>query len=108
VICSRGHVQDHPVLGLGPLSVQPDHQRTGVGTALVHSVLGAAEALNEPLVALLGDPAYYGRFGFRPSTQVGISAPQPSWGDLFQVRTLASYDAGLTGVFRYSEAFDRL
>ncbi len=108
VICSRGRVDGHPALGLGPLSVHPDHQRGGVGSALVHAVLGAAEALDEPLVALLGDPGYYGRFGFHPASQVGIIAPEPSWGGYFQVRTLAAYDADVTGAFRYSEPFDRL
>ena len=43
----------------GPLSVRPDRQRRGVGSALMHAVLGAADALGEPLVALLGSTAYY-------------------------------------------------
>ena len=37
-----------PALALGPLSVRPDSQRRGVGSALVHAVLGAADALDEP------------------------------------------------------------
>lgn len=68
VLATRAHVGSLPVLGLGPLSVHPGHQRRGVGSALMHAVLGAADALDEPLVALLGDPAYYHRFGFGPST----------------------------------------
>ena len=65
MVCSRGHVDQAPVLALGPLSVRPDRQRGGVGSALMHAVLGAADALGEPLVALIGNPAYYRRFGFR-------------------------------------------
>src|SRR5262245_24011636 len=42
VVCTRGHVDNSRVLGLGPLSVRPQSQRTGVGTALMHAVLGAA------------------------------------------------------------------
>ena len=64
VVCTRGHVGGRPVLGLGPIGVLPDRQAGGVGAALMHAVLGAADALGEPLVALLGDPAYYRRFGF--------------------------------------------
>lgn len=45
---------------LGPLGVAPSHQAAGIGSALVHAVLGAADALDEALVALLGAPAYYG------------------------------------------------
>lgn len=110
VLCTRGHVGPDPALGLGlgPLSVHPDHQRRGVGQALVHAVLGAADAFGESLVALLGSPAYYGRFGFRPATDYGITAPDPAWGDYFQVRTLTAYQPTLKGAFVYAEPFDRV
>lgn len=107
VVFTRGSVDGTPVLGLGPISVDPAHQGSGVGSALMHAVLAAADALDEPLVALLGDPAYYGRFGFRPATEVGIAAPEPAWGDLFQVRTLTAYEPGLTGRFTYAAPFSR-
>ncbi|MFJ7996413.1 GNAT family N-acetyltransferase [Streptomyces sp. NPDC096310] len=108
VVCTRGRAGGDPVLLLGPLSVHPDHQRRGVGLALVHSVLGAADALGEPLVALLGSPAYYGRYGFRNSTEYGIVPPDPSWSEYFQVRTLSAYRGGLTGTFGLAEPFDHL
>ncbi|MFR9673632.1 GNAT family N-acetyltransferase [Streptomyces sp. TR06-5] len=108
VVCTRAQVARRPVLGLGPLSVHPRHQRSGVGSALVHAVLGAADAQGEPLVALLGDPAYYGRFGFRPATEHGIDPPDPRWGAHFQVRPLAAHDAALRGRFAYAEPFDRV
>ena len=108
VLCTRAHVGDVPVPGLGPLSVRPDRQRQGVGTALMHAVLGAADALGEPLVALLGDPGYYARFGFRPSTECGIAPPDPGWGAYFQVRVLSRYDPGVRGAFRYPEPFARV
>ncbi|MFG2924600.1 GNAT family N-acetyltransferase [Streptomyces sp. NPDC048305] len=108
VVCTRGHVGTTPALGLGPLSVHPGHQGRGVGIALVHTVLGAADALEEPLVALLGSPAYYGRFGFRTSTDHGIIAPDPAWGEYFQVRPLNAYDAALRGIFAYAAPFERL
>jgi putative acetyltransferase len=107
VLCTRGHVGRVPVLALGPLSVRPDHQRRGVGSALMHAVLGAADALGEPLVALLGDRAYYGRFGFRLSADYQITPPRPQWGPHFQVRTLAGYQPSLSGTFAYPEPFDR-
>ncbi|MFI0943778.1 GNAT family N-acetyltransferase [Streptomyces sp. NPDC021020] len=108
VLCTRGHVGTVPALGLGPLSVHPHHQRRGAGLALVHSALAAADALGEPLVALLGSPAYYRRFGFRPSTDLGITPPDPSWGAYFQVRTLSAYLPGLRGAFAYAEPFNDL
>jgi putative acetyltransferase len=107
VVCSRGTVGlTNPVLALGPLSVRPDRQRRGVGSALMHAVLGAADALGEPLVALLGSTAYYPRFGFRPAAEYGISPPEPQWEPHFQVRTLTAYRPRLTGPFAYPEPFD--
>jgi putative acetyltransferase len=107
VLCTRGHVGRDPALGLGPLSVRPERQRCGVGSALVHAVLGAADALGEPLVALLGDPGYYSRFGFRLSGEYAIKPPKPEWQPHFQVRVLSGYQPGLRGVFSYPEPFDR-
>ena len=107
VLCTRGHVGQDPVLGLGPLTVRPDQQRHGVGSALMHAVLGAADALGEPLVALLGDPAYYRRFGFRPAADYQITAPRPQWQPHFQVRVLNGYQPGLRGMFTYPQPFDR-
>lgn len=108
VVCTRGHVGTAPALGLGPLSVHPGHQRRGVGLALVHTVLGAADALGEPLVALLGSPAYYGRYGFRAGADHGIAAPDSSWGEYFQVRVLTAHDPAVQGIFRYAEPFERV
>lgn len=106
VVCSRAHVlPDTPVLGLGPIGVLPDHQGNGIGRALVEAVLDAADTRGEPLVALLGSPAFYGRFGFVRSTDRQIAPPDDSWADHFQVRTLGSYDDVITGRFRYAAPF---
>jgi len=108
-VCTRGFVGDVPALGLGPIAVDPATQRAGVGSALMHAMLGAADATGEPFVALLGSPVYYGRFGFVHSTDVGIDPPDPAWGDHFQVRTLWAWDpATCRGPFRYATPFDHL
>lgn len=108
VVCSRGSVGGKPVLALGPLSVRPDRQLAGVGSALMHAVLGAADALGEPLVALLGSTAYYPRFGFRLASEYGIAPKEPPWVPHFQVRTLTAYGPGLRGLFAYPEPFDHV
>jgi putative acetyltransferase len=107
VVCSRGRLEPdgHAVLGLGPIGVDPDRQRDGIGSALMHAVLGAADALGEPIVALLGDPAYYNRFGFAPARTYDIEPTDETWGDFFQVRTLASYRPELHGTFHYAAPF---
>lgn len=108
VIATHGRLAERPALGLGPLSVDPAHQGRGIGSALMHSILGAADAMGEPVVVLLGDPALYARFGFVPASGLGIEAPDPAWGDYFQARTLSAWRTQYAGPFRYAAPFDRL
>jgi putative acetyltransferase len=108
VLCTRGTVAAAAVLALGPLSVRPGRQRSGVGQALMHAVLGAADALGEPMVVLLGSTGYYPRFGFRLASEYGITPQRPEWAEHFQVRTLAAYDPAVRGEFAYPEPFDRM
>jgi putative acetyltransferase len=71
----------------------------------MHAVLGAADTLGEPLVAVLGDPRYYARFGFRPTGEYGIDPPVDSWRPHFQIRTLTTYAASVRGMFTYPQPF---
>ncbi|MBI4882693.1 MAG: N-acetyltransferase [Actinobacteria bacterium] len=106
VVTTRGFVGDTPALGLGPIGVLPTFQGRGVGLALMHATIGAADALGEPLIALLGSPDYYARFGFIASTTIGVTAPQTAWGNHFQVRTLTTYRSEIRGPFTYATPFD--
>jgi putative acetyltransferase len=107
VIATRGWLEPLGILvvGLGPLGVHPDRQRRGVGTALVHALVAVAEAADERLIALLGDPGYYRRFGFVRSTELDVEPPDPAWGEHFQVRRLNGLP--VSGTFRYAAPFDR-
>jgi putative acetyltransferase len=105
VATSVASVGAHRVVAVGPLGVAPSWQRRGVGSALMHALLGAADALGEPVVVLLGSPAYYGRFGFERADAYGITPPVAEWGEHFMVRRLTSWTPGLTGDFRYAPAF---
>lgn len=95
-------------IGLGPLAVLPDAQRTGVGAALMHAALAAADALGYPVVVLLGHRDYYPRFGFVPASTLGIVPGEPAWGDHFQARTLSAWSPALAGTFHYASPFARL
>lgn len=108
VVCTEGHVGDAAVLGLGPVGVLPDQQGQGVGEALMHAVLGAADALGYPVVVLLGHLEYYPRFGFEAASALGIVPTEPAWGDHFQARKLSTWSPALTGAFRYARPFDAL
>jgi putative acetyltransferase len=69
-----GHVAFSPVTisggtrnwyGLGQVSVLPELHRRGIGTALIEEGLSRLKGLNARGCCLVGDPSYYGRFGFR-------------------------------------------
>jgi putative acetyltransferase len=105
VVCTRGHVADTLAVGLGPLGVRPELQGTGVGSALMYASIGAADALDEPLIALLGDQKYYGRFGFVAAARHAIRPPEADWGEHFQVRTLTAWRPSISGTFRYASPF---
>ncbi|MFJ9369104.1 GNAT family N-acetyltransferase [Nocardia sp. NPDC101769] len=105
VCLTRATIGPFPVLALGPIGVRSDHQRKGIGSALMHAALGAADALDEPLVGLLGSLEYYPRFGFVPGTRLGIIPDKPDWTPHFQVRPLTAYELEIKGEFRYADAF---
>ncbi|MEC3977780.1 GNAT family N-acetyltransferase [Amycolatopsis sp. H20-H5] len=95
-------------VGLGPIGVLPEHHGAGVGSALMHAVVAAADALGYGVVILLGDPKFYSRFGFVLASTFSITPPEPDWARYFQVRTLAAYTPAVSGAFRYAPAFERL
>lgn len=66
-----------PALLLGPLAIEPARQGRGVGRALVFHSLDVAAQAGHRLVFLVGDPAYYERFGFDPVPR-GIVMPDES------------------------------
>jgi predicted N-acetyltransferase YhbS len=66
-----------PALVLGPLAVDPSCQKLGVGAALTERALLAARRLGHGAVILLGDAAYYARFGFSALKTGELSLPGP-------------------------------
>jgi predicted N-acetyltransferase YhbS len=66
-----------PALLLGPLAVAADRRNRGVGTALVRSTLDAARRRGHRIVLLVGDAAYYGRFGFSSEKTQALWLPGP-------------------------------
>jgi putative acetyltransferase len=112
-----GHVQlstswvDAPaqlveVLVLSPLGVRPDHQRRGIGRALVSRALQHAEALGAPLVFLEGDPRYYSQLGFERASDHGFSRPSVRIPDpAFQVAVLPGWTAQVRGALVYNDTF---
>ncbi len=66
------------------------------------ALVGAAGELHWPLLVLLGDPAYYGRFGFEPASPLALSyTPAGAGNPHFQARRLTGSSAPLRGEFGY-------
>jgi len=92
-------------IGLAPLAVTPTLQGQGIGSALVETGLVRLKDRNESLVFVLGDPGYYGRFGFSRDAARGYECDYAS--DHFMALKLAA-DAPKRGQVRYPAAFAAL
>jgi putative acetyltransferase len=92
-------------LGCAPVAVLPAFQRRGIGTALMAAGLEQCRLKDTPFVVVLGDPAYYARFGFEPASQYRLESEYNA-GDAFQVLLLKP-DAlpAQEGLVRYAEEF---
>ncbi len=67
-----------PLVMVGPVAVIPSRQGGGIGRALMHHMLAAVDASQSgPPLMLIGDPIYYGRFGFTGSHTRLWRAPGP-------------------------------
>lgn len=70
---------------LGPLAVATACQRQGIGSALIRDGLLRLETARVSQVCVLGDPAYYGRFGFTPKADITPPYPLPAkWREAWQ------------------------
>jgi putative acetyltransferase len=93
-------------LGLAPLAVLPSHQSRGIGTALVEAALEHLAETGIDFVVVLGDPAYYERFGFVPAATYGLGCVYDAPPEAFQALELR--EGALTevaGIVRYRREF---
>jgi len=95
----------HPAVGLAPLGVTPPRQRQGVGSSLTRAGLAQLKADGDSLVFVLGDPAYYRRFGF--SLEAARAYDSIYAGAHFMALKLAAA-APDDGRVRYPSAFDQM
>jgi putative acetyltransferase len=64
-----------PALALAPVAVRPERQRSGVGSQLIREGIARAEAAGWLGIFVLGDPAFYRRFGFDAGKASGFISP---------------------------------
>jgi putative acetyltransferase len=98
---------DLKIMGLGPMAVESEHQRKGIGSALVRAGLEKCKELGFGAVIVLGHSEYYPRFGFSPSVRYGISCEYDVPEDVFMVTELQpGYLKDASGIIRYHPAFN--
>jgi putative acetyltransferase len=91
---------------LAPLAVVPDHQKKGIGSALVREGLHRMAQAGLDLVVVLGDPAFYGRFGFTSALAGNLKTPYD--GPYIQALALSEKGAEARGSVSYARAFAEL
>jgi putative acetyltransferase len=105
-----GHVAVSPVsisdgaagwFGLGPLSVVPEHQSHGVGSRLMHEALRILRERGAAGCILLGEPEYYGRFGFQADPNLILPDVPPKYFQAISLGTSRPH-----GIVSYHEAFN--
>jgi len=105
-----GHVALSPVsvsdgsagwFGLGPVSVLPQRQGAGIGSRLVREALRILRESGAAGCVVLGEPEYYGRFGFKADSNLVFPGPPPEY---FQA--IAFHPVNTRGTVTYHEAFE--
>jgi len=113
-----GHILFSPVsladqadlllMGLGPMAVVPEHQRQGVGAALIRRGLELCREHGYAAVVVLGHPEYYSRFGFVRASQYRIRSEYDLPDDVFMVVELQPGSLhDVSGRVAYDEVFSR-
>jgi len=78
-------IEDAVFGAIAPVAVPPEFQRRGIGSAIIRRALEDARAMGLGAVFVLGDPAYYARFGFRRADEYGIRCAWDGTEDAFRV-----------------------
>jgi putative acetyltransferase len=86
--------------GLGPVAVRPDRQRQGIGAALIREGLARLSRQGADGCVVLGEPAYYRRFGFRAMSGLRLADVPPEY-----FLALPFGDDIPSGEVRYADAF---
>lgn len=98
--------QQTGVIALAPLAVDPKHQKQGIGGLLIQEGVERCRQMGYELVLLIGHPAYYPKFGFKPARPYGLELKQfdvPD--DVFMVCELQDGALGrIQGELIYPEA----
>lgn len=101
VLAGVGDLRGTPAIGIAPLSVSPHCQSSGVGSLLMETLLERLKEQGWPFALLLGNPDYYGRFGFKAVAEADIVYPPAGPSPAFQICILGDERQVPAGDFIY-------
>lgn len=97
------------IMGLAPMAVLPEHQRTGIGSALVREAVERCREESYDAIVVLGHPTYYPRFGFRPASRFAIHSIYDAPDEAFMALELVPGSLQhASGEVQYHPVFDEL
>ncbi|WP_369789651.1 GNAT family N-acetyltransferase [Rouxiella sp. WC2420] len=103
------HGEDRQWVGLGPLAVDESLRRQGIGEKLIYEGLDSLNEFGYAAVVVLGDPEYYGRFGFKRAASHNLHCKWPDTEQHFQLYVLADNALeGANGLVEYPPHFDHI
>ena len=105
IMFSKAKVGDDTVLVLAPLSVKPEFQRQGVGTALMNKAHSIAKELGYEYSFVLGSEFYYPRVGYIPAEKLGVKTPEGISSVNFMAMKLRENAKPISGELVYAEEF---
>lgn len=94
--------------GLAPVAVLPSRQCQGIGSQLVMQGIAACRQAGFEFIVVLGDPAYYRRFGFAPASGFGLGNEYGVDREFMVLELSAGCLRGMHGTVRYSDEFSSL
>lgn len=105
ILFTKAMVGADTVLALAPLSVIPEYQRTGIGTALIQEGHRIAAGLGYAYSVVLGHEAYYPRIGYLPADTFGIEPPFDIPKKNFMACKLTEHAPDIHGIMKYAKEF---
>ena len=105
IMFTKANIGSRTELALAPLSVSPQHQKKGVGTALMNEGHKIAKQLKYEFSVVLGSEKYYPKVGYKPASKFGITAPFDVPRENFMALNLNGNESIINATLEYAKEF---
>lgn len=106
ILFTKATIEKNTILALAPLSVLPEYQKQGIGTALIKEGHRIARELGYGFSVVLGSENYYPKVGYLPADTFGIKSPFDVPRENFMAYKLNENARNVRGMIRYAEEFE--